>query len=73
MHHRQAIAESQGLLPIVGHQQKRYPHLPLDALQFAAHAAAQLGVEGGQWFIQQQCRRGVHQGPGQGHPLLLAA
>jgi hypothetical protein len=57
----------------VGHQQKGDPHLLLDALQFAAHAAAQIRIEGGQRFIQQQRRRGVHQCPCQGHPLLLAS
>ena len=34
--------------------------------------AAQLGIEGAEGFVEQEDRGSQDQGPGQGHPLLLA-
>ena len=72
MQHRQPVTEAQGLFAVVGDQQEGDAYLSLNALQLAAHAAAQIGIEGGEGLIQQQGRRRVDQGPGQSHPLLLA-
>ena len=48
-------------------------HLLLDALELDLHILAQLQVQGAQGLVQQQHLGPVHQGPGDGHPLLLSA
>ena len=47
--------------------------LGLDLLDLKAHGFAQLGVQVGKRFVQQQQLRLRHQGAAQGHPLLLSA
>ena len=47
--------------------------LLLDAPDFRAHVYPQLGVQVAQRLVEQQHAGLHHQGPGQGHPLLLAA
>ena len=47
--------------------------LLLDALELILHVLAQPQVQGPQGLVQQQHLGSVHQGPGDGHPLLLAA
>ena len=42
-------------------------------LQLQLHVLAQLQVQSAQGLVQQQHLGPVHQGPGDGHPLLLAA
>ena len=48
-------------------------HLLLDALELDLHVLAELQVEGAQGLVQKQHLGPVHKGPGDGHPLLLAA
>ena len=57
----------------MGHIDKGDLHGLLDALEFVLHILAQLQVQGAQGLVQQQDLGPVHQGPGDGHPLLLAA
>ncbi|MNT17657.1 hypothetical protein D3C72_1528180 [compost metagenome] len=47
--------------------------LALDAAQLELHFLAQLGIQVGQRFVQQQHRRPDHQGARQRHALPLAA
>ena len=47
--------------------------LLLDLFQLHLHVLAQLQVQGPKGFVQQQDLGAGHQGPGDGHPLLLAA
>ena len=48
-------------------------HLLLDPLELDLHVLAQLQIQGAQRLVQQQHLGLVHQGPCDGHPLLLAA
>ena len=49
------------------------PHLLLDPLQLVLHVLSQPQIQGAQGFIQQQDLGLVHQGPGDGDALHLAA
>src|SRR3989442_6025394 len=44
----------------------------LQPLDFAAHGAAQHGIEAGDWFVEEIELRPLDDGARQGHPLLLA-
>ena len=48
-------------------------HLLLDLLEFDLHVLAELEVQRAQRLVQKKDLRPVHDGPGDGHPLLLAA
>ena len=52
---------------------KVIPDLPLDPLELDLHRLAELEVERAQRLVQQEGTGIVHQGAGQGHPLLLPA
>ena len=68
-----AVAHGHGLRLVMGHIHHGDAVLPLDFLDFKAHAFPQLGVQVGQGLVQQQQGGLCHQGAGQGHALLLAA
>ena len=70
-HHR--VGHGQGLLLVVGDKDEGDARLLLDLFQFHLHVLAQLQVQGPQGLVQQQDLGAGHQGPGDGHPLLLAA
>ena len=70
-HHR--VRHGQGLLLVVGDEDKGDARLLLDFFQLHLHVLAQLQVQGAQGLVQQQHLGMGHQGPGNGHPLLLAA
>ncbi|MNZ80381.1 hypothetical protein D3C78_990130 [compost metagenome] len=72
-HHGNAIGQGQGFFLIVGDENEGDPGFFLHALEFDLHFLAQLEVQGRQRFIQQQHFGFRRQGPGQSHPLLLAA
>ena len=73
VHDHDGVAHGQGLLLVVGDIDKGDAHLLLDALELDLHILAQLQVQGAQRLVQQQHLGPVHQRPGNGHPLLLAA
>ncbi len=73
VHHHHCVGHGQGLLLVVGDVDKGDAHGLLDALQLVLHILAQLQVQGAQGLVQQQDLGPVHQGPGDGHPLLLPA
>ncbi|MNP58256.1 hypothetical protein D3C76_1531610 [compost metagenome] len=57
----------------MGHHQRGDADFALDAADFVLHLFAQIGVEGGQWLVEQQHWRLDHQRSGQCHALALAA
>ena len=63
----------QGLLLVVGDIDEGDAHGLLDALKFVLHVLAQPHIQRPQGLIQQQHLGTVHQGAGNGHPLLLSA
>ena len=70
--HDDAVTHGQRLGFAAGHMQKSYAELFADAAQFIAHAAAQIGVERAQRFVEQHEARRHHQRAGERHALLLA-
>jgi len=57
----------------VGDEHERDPHLALQGLELLLHLLAELEVQRPQRLVEQQHLGLVDQGPGQRHPLLLAA
>ena len=57
----------------MGNIYKGNAHLLLDTLQLVLHILAQTQIQCAQRLVQKQHLRPVHQGSGDGHPLLLAA
>ena len=57
----------------MGHVDERDPDLALELLELDLHLVAELAVERAERLVEEQHRRVVDQGPGQGDPLLLAA
>ena len=57
----------------MGHIDEGDLHLLLNPLQLVLHILAQAHVKRPQRLVQQQHPGAVHQGPGDGHPLLLPA
>ena len=57
----------------MGHIDEGNAHLLLDTLQLVLHILPQAQVQRAQGLVQQQDLGPVHQRPGNGHPLLLAA
>ena len=67
------VAHRQGLFLVVGHVDEGDPDLALKGLELELHLLAQLEIEGSQRLVEQEHRRVVDQGPGEGDPLLLPA
>ena len=57
----------------MGHVDERDPDLLLDRLQLDLHLLAELQVEGAERLVEEQDPRPVHERPGEGDPLALAA
>ena len=57
----------------MGDEDEGDPQLLLDALELHLHVLPQPQVQGPQGFVQEQDLGPVHQGPGDGDALLLAA
>ena len=64
---------AEGLLPVVGDEQEGDPQGALEVLELDLDLLAELRVESGQRLVEEQHLRLQDQGPGQGHPLALAA
>ena len=73
VHDHDAIGQTHGLVLVVRHVNGRRAEALLQAPQFAAHLHAQLGVEVGQRFVEQQQVRLHDQCTRQRDALLLAA
>src|SRR5262245_66296962 len=71
--HRDAIAHAHGLDLIVRHIDGGGAHRPLELLELAAGARAQLRVEVGKRLIQQEYRWVADQRPRERNTLTLAA
>ena len=73
VHHHDPVGHLHGLLLVVGHDHGGHVHLVVEVAQPSPQLLAHLGIEGAEGLIEQQ-HPGLHrQGPGQGHPLALAA
>src|SRR4029079_15978028 len=68
-----AVAELEGLLLIVGHEQRRQMELSLDRPQAETQLAADASVERAERLVEEQDLGPVRERPGQRHALLLAA
>ncbi len=73
IHHQDAVGHGEGLLLVVGHHHGGEPQPLLKGADFPPQPDSHPGVQGGQRLVQQEEVRGRRDGPGQGHPLLLAA
>ena len=72
-HDHDAIGHHERLALVVGDVDRRHPELALDASEFELHLLAQLAIERGKRFIQQQEIRLEHERAGDGDALLLPA
>ena len=72
LHGNHPLAHGIDDLPVVGHHQNRGAAL-VDLLQQSHDLPGILGIQVAGWLVGQQDGGLVHQGPGQRHPLLLAA
>ena len=72
-HDADGIAHRERFFLIVGHQDKGNADVALQGLQLDLHFLAQLAVERRQGLVEQQHRRPVDEGAGQGDALLLTA
>ena len=68
-----AVAHGHGLGLVVGHIDHRDPQFLLETFDLKAHGLPELRVQVGQGLVQKEEFRLRHQGPGQGHSLLLSA
>ncbi len=73
VHDGDAIGHRHRLFLVVGHVDERDPDLLLDPLELDLHLLAELEVEGAERLVEEQDGRLVHEGPGEGHALRLAA
>ena len=71
--HRHPVAESHGLGLVVGDVYGRDAETALQPQDLGAHLAAQLRVEVGQRFVEQERVGLADDGPAHRHPLALAA
>ena len=72
-HDPDPVGHGEGLLLVVGDEERGGADLELDATDLVAQLGAHLGVERRQRLVEQQHRRLDGQRPGQRDPLLLAA
>ncbi len=72
-HQGDAIRDGHGLVLVVRNQDKGQAQLLLQAPKLHLHLGPQLGIEGAHGLVEQKHLGFIHQRPGQGHPLLLAA
>ncbi len=68
-----AIGERQGLLLVVGDEDRGEAAVALDAAQLDLHLLAKPPVQRREGLVEQQNARLRHDGARQGHPLLLPA
>ena len=70
---RDAIRHDHGFLLIMGDKDERDANFALQGFQFDLHLATEVGIERGERLVEQEQARPIHQCPGQGDALLLAA
>ena len=71
--HRHRVGHRQGLVLVVGDEERRRARRSRARAPRRAHRLPQRRVEGGEGLVEQHERRVGRRGPGQGDPLLLAA
>src|ERR1051325_2662071 len=70
---RDFIGNRRSLILVMGHENCRNVQLPLKTAHERSHLCAQVDIERGKRFVEQQNTRLCHQGTGQCNPLFLAA
>ena len=68
-----AIAQREGLLQVVRHEQGQQPQLPPEPRDLASQGRARRRVEGRKRLVQKQDAGAGGQGATDGHALLLSA
>ncbi|MCY1415269.1 hypothetical protein D9M71_307450 [compost metagenome] len=68
-----ALGQAHGFFLVVGHVDDGDAQAPVQLAQFVLQVFAQFFVQGAERFVHQQDAWLVHQRPGDGHALLLAA
>ena len=71
--HRHEVAKPEGVIKVVGHLERRGALPLVQRAQLTPKGVAHRGIHRGERFIEQEDARPRGQGPGQRHPLLLAA
>ena len=71
--HHDLVGDLEGLLLVVGHEDRRGVHLVVQPAQPVAQLLADLRVERAERLVEQQHRRLHRERPGQRHALALAA
>ena len=71
--HEHPVGQQHRLLDVVGDEQHAGPVAGAQVGHQVLHLEAGQGVEGGEGLVEQEELRLAHEGPGQGHPLGLAA
>src|SRR5690606_340788 len=73
LHHRGAVGQRQGLDLIMRHIDHRVLEPVMQPIDLHAQVRAELGVEVGQWLVEQEHIDVAHQGTANSHTLALAA
>ena len=73
LHHAHDVGHRERFVLVVGDEQGRRARLVEDVAQLHRQALAQVRIEVGERFVEQQQRRIGGDGPRQRHPLLLPA
>ncbi len=69
----EAIAEDEGFLLVVGDVEEGDAEVALESAEFDLKLLAELEIEGGERFVEEQDPGSVDERPGEGDALLLAA
>ena len=72
-HDHNLVRHGHGLDLVVGDIDRRGAQTLMQLFDLGAHGDAQLGIEIGQWLIEQKHLRITHNGTSHGHALALAA
>ncbi len=73
VHDGDAVGHDQGFFLVVGDEDEGYADAVLEALELDLHRPAELGIQGGEGFVEEEDFRSADQGAGEGDALLLAA
>ena len=73
VHYRDAIRNRKRFLLVMGNINESNTNFVMNRIQLDKHVLAQFGVQRGKGFVQEKDARFVYQGPGNRHPLFLAA
>lgn len=73
IHQGDSIGHDEGFLLIVGDKDKGNPEFCLEIFEFDLHVLAELGIEGGEGFVEEEHLGAADEGAGEGDALALTA